>query len=919
MTLHGSDTNLRLILDSIPGIVLFMTPAGELEVVNRPVTTYFGKTLEQLKDWATDDTVHPEDRARVVEVFTRAITAGKPYKFEARFRRHDGAYRWFQCRGVPHRDATDRVVRWYAMGVDIDGRKRAEDALRRSEARLAETERDLRLTIDTIPVFVAVYRPDGTRSFVNRTWQDYMGLTLAEATGPGARIFPHFHPADAERNDKAWRASLATGEPLSIEVRVRRADGQYRWHTSRRAPLRDENGNIIRWYSIGIDIEDQKAAQDALRRSEARLAETERDLRLTLDSIPTMIWRGAANGYVQYLNKRWYDYTGTTHEEVRGWRWKLCIHPEDLDRLVEVGTAYVASGIPLDGEARVRRFDGEYRWFLFRPAPAHDAAGNVVGWYGTITDIEDRKRAEQALQKSEAELTDAKGALQQTIDTIPITVARYSTDGKREFVNAAWKQFTGLSDEAALGTQWLSTVHPDDIEAGERKWREARASGQSLHIEARFRRADGHYRWLAVDRVPLRDQNRNISKWYSVSYDIEDRKRAEHTAAASERNLKLIIDTIPAMAWSACPDGSAEFVNQHYIDYVGLSLEQLRHWGWTAAVHPDDLNGLTGAWQAIRASGRAGEAEARLRRHDGEYRWFLFRASPLRDETGNIVKWYGVNTDIEDRKRAEERIRNTQSELAHMTRVMTMGALTASIAHEVNQPLAGIITNAGTCLRMLAADPPNIDGARETARRTIRDGNRAADVITRLRALFSKKPPVTETVDLNEAAREVLALVFSDLLRDRVALRVEIDDEPLLVIGDRVQLQQVILNLVRNASDAMSEVNNRQRTLLIKAGREEDGQARLSVKDTGVGLDTQIADRLFDAFYTTKSDGMGIGLSVSRSIIENHGGKLWAEQNEGPGATFSFSIPQAETATDDTVVGAWKSEMRGDYDVVRNA
>ena len=213
---------------------------------------------------------------------------------------------------------------------------------------------------------------------------------------------------------------------------------------------------------------------------------------------------------------------------------------------------------------------------------------------------------------------------------------------------------------------------------------------------------------------------------------------------------------------------------------------------------------------------------------------------------------------------------------------------------------------------MLAADPPNVKGALETARRTIRDGNRAADVITRLRALFSKNAAATETVDLNEAAREVLALVFSDLLRNRVFLRVEIDhDHPVLVTGDRVQLQQVILNLVRNASDAMSEVNGRPRHLLVRAERDDEGGARLIVTDSGVGFDPQAIERLFDAFYTTKKDGMGIGLSVSRSIIESHGGKLWAQANDGPGTTFTFSLPPlADSRTGDAAETSKISDTR---------
>jgi len=249
--------------------------------------------------------------------------------------------------------------------------------------------------------------------------------------------------------------------------------------------------------------------------------------------------------------------------------------------------------------------------------------------------------------------------------------------------------------------------------------------------------------------------------------------------------------------------------------------------------------------------------------------------------------------DITDSKQAQEALRNTQAELANMARMMMMGQLTASIAHEVNQPLSGIVTNASTCLRMLDADPPNIAGARETARRTIRDGNRASEVITRLRALFSKRQGTTEPVDLNEATREVIALLLSKLQSTRVILRSELADDLPLVTGDRVQLQQVIMNLLQNAADAMIDVHDRSRQLLIRTQRDEAEHVRLIVQDSGIGLNQQAVGRLFDAFYTTKDGGMGIGLAVSRSIIENHQGRIWAQPNDGPGATFSFSIPQS--------------------------
>ena len=254
----------------------------------------------------------------------------------------------------------------------------------------------------------------------------------------------------------------------------------------------------------------------------------------------------------------------------------------------------------------------------------------------------------------------------------------------------------------------------------------------------------------------------------------------------------------------------------------------------------------------------------------------------------------GALQDVTESMEAEEALNRARSELAHVARVTTVSALTASIAHEINQPLSGIITNAGTCLRMLAADPPDIDGARETARRTIRDGNRASDVITRLRALFSKKEFTLESLDLNDATREVIALSLSDLQRHRVIVQSELAEDLPKITGDRIQLQQVILNLLRNASDAMIGVDDRPRQLLVRTERENGDRVRVTVRDAGVGVDRQSMDKLFDAFYTTKSGGMGIGLSISRSIVERHHGRLWAEPNDGPGATFSFSIPCAQ-------------------------
>ena len=628
--------------------------------------------------------------------------------------------------------------------------------------------------------------------------------------------------------------------------------------------------------------------------------------------------------------------------------------------------------------------------------------------------IDARKRATEAVLASERQS-------HLIVDTIPGLVAMLTPAGEVEVVNHELVAYCGQTLDAMKQWGTNGTVYSGDLPQMVPVFTRAIVSGEPYDFEARIRRFDGVYRWCQVRGLPLRDTSGHIARWYVLLTDIDERKRAEDTVRASERNLKLIIDTIPALAWSARPDGTADFFNQHYLEFVGLSSEQAKGWGWTAAVHPDDMDGLAAVWQRVLISERRGEAEARMRRHDGEYHWFLFRVDPLRNDAGEIVKWYGVNTDIEDRKRAEaeliraynsfadaqrlsktgsfitdlvgddhnwseeafrifqfepgskvsvQRIRDiihpddlpsfesviargmtgenvtfafrilsargtvkhvrgiahvvehvtgrplfvgalqdvtenkvaeealdrARSELAHVARVTTVSALTASIAHEVNQPLSGIITNAGTCLRMLAADPPDVDGARETARRTLRDGNRASEVITRLRALFSKREFTLEPLDMNDVTREVVALSLSDLQRNRIALESEFAPELPRITGDRIQLQQVVLNLLRNASEAMTTVDDRPRQLLIRTARDANNRVRVTVRDAGVGLDAQSMNKLFDAFYTTKTDGMGIGLSVSRSIIETHRGRLWAEPNDGPGATFSFSIPAAPEA-----------------------
>jgi PAS domain S-box-containing protein len=332
------------------------------------------------------------------------------------------------------------------------------------------------------------------------------------------------------------------------------------------------------------------------------------------------------------------------------------------------------------------------------------------------------------------------------------------------------------------------------------------------------------------------------------------------------------------------------------LDYTGKTMAEMLDLGWTSVFHPDDTERTLETWDQAVASGEPYEGEFRLRRWDGVYRWFQCRSEPLRDAEGRIIRWYTLIYDVDDRRKAQEALRKTQSELAHVSRVMTMGELVASIAHEVNQPLGAIVTNGQACIRLLTRDGPDLDKSREVISRMIGDGMRASEVIKRIRNLLHKAPTEKSSLDINEAIQEVIALVSSDVLSSKVDLQAGLGIDLPPVVGDRIQLQQVILNLILNGRDAMSVLKhdtNDSRELLITSRSTTAGEVLVAVRDSGPGLDPKNVDRIFDPFFTTKPEGMGLGLSISRTIIEAHGGTLWASQNKDRGATIQFSLPSA--------------------------
>jgi PAS domain S-box-containing protein len=656
------------------------------------------------------------------------------------------------------------------------------------------------------------------------------------------------------------------------------------------------------------------------------------ELSRVIDALPDPVWTALPDGQIDFVNQRWCEYTNLGLDESSRRGWQAVVHPEDLPELVERWRSILASGEAGEMETRLRRSDGEYRWFLLRICPIADASGQLVKWCGTNTDIGDWRRAKADLRVPWWMRSPAReDHFRAVADNIAALAALVTPAGQFELVNEQTLAFFGATLDELKHRAIANTVHPDDLQNVIATWSKSVETGCPYDIEQRLRRADGVHRWFHTRGFPLRDTEGHIVLWYLVQRDVDDQKQGETLLTGEKRLLEMVAGcnsmseileaicrliestasgccccvlladstgtrvargaapSLPASYLSACigapitidtgPCATAAYLNEQVIAADLTTDVRWAQWRSVALAH-----GLQSCWSTPISSATGKVLGTFALYHSGP-------KTPSTLDQSLIEQFKQIACIAIERRLSEETLNRLRSELAHVARVKSLGVMTASIAHEVNQPLSGIITNASTCLRMLAADPPNIDGARETARRTIRDANRASDVITRLRALFSKKDAAAEPVNLNDAAREVIALFLQELQRGQVILQTEFADDLPPVIGDRVQLQQVILNLVRNASDAMSTVNDRPRVLTVRSKRDQDDCVCLTIKDTGVGFDQEGPDGLFQAFYTTKNDGMGIGLSLSRSIIEAHHGRLSATVNDGPGATFSFTIP----------------------------
>jgi PAS domain S-box-containing protein len=865
-TIHDNSANgsFRELIDLIPTLAWSSRPDGTADFFNRGWLDYTGLRPEQAVDRGWTVAIHPHDLNRMVEYWQSVLASPGTVEIEARLRRFDGEYPWFLFRARPQHDEAGHIIKWYGTNTDIDDRKRAEVALR-------DSGRKLHHLVETIPAMIWRGTNEGELDYLNQRSIDFLGH---DAEGlAGGRWLELVHPDQRDATVERWLASVPTGAPYKDVYQLRRADGEYRWIESVGEPFRNGEGRIVRWYGLLADIDDRKRAEDALR-------ESERELRQLVDSVPGMIAVADAEGQHEYANQQTLDYTGTTLEESRGLGFVQTIHPEDQPLFINEWLRSNQLRRPMDINHRWRRFDGVYRWFHVRIDPLLDKHGRVIRWYGLLTDIDDRKRAEDALRESELNF-------RLILDSIPRLVCTMTPRGEVELVNRQVLDYFGRTLEELRNRAFIGAVHQDDLDRVIAKWRHSIETGAPDDIEHRIRRADDVFRWFQVRGLPLKNSQQQIVRWYILLTDIEEGKRSEEAVRASEIRLRLITETIPAIVTSRDAAGKLDYVNQRLVDYTGRSVEEILA-SRSDLIHPDDRESLAAAAQNAREIGGHYELDYRMRGADGVYRWFRVREAPLLQRDGEVLRWYAVITDIDNEKGAREALLRSQARLARMSQITTVAELSASIAHEVNQPLAAVLANGHACLAWLSANPPHLERVRFTAERIIRDTNSAAEVVRRMRALFKQAPPAKVMSDINDTIGEVLRIIGNELRESGVAIETDLAPGLPMIVADKVQIQQTLINLGHNAIGATATVMDRPRILSLTS-RLSGSEILVQVGDNGCGVENPAL--IFDPFFTTKPNGMGMGLTICRSIIEAHDGRLWSTPNEGAGTSFSFSLP----------------------------
>ena len=748
-------------------------------------------------------------------------------------------------------------------------RRRAEVELRKSQEmmEMATTAGGLGLWARDIP---------SDTVWVNPVLRSVLGLGENEPFRT-RDLLDRIHPEDRARiNDEVQRAQ-DENLPFTGEFRTILPDNTERWILAKGSTVNVWGVNVRRM-GVLLDITERKKMEEDLRESEERF-------RMMANTAPVMIWMSGPDKLCNFFNKGWIEFTGRALEQELGDGWTQGVHPEDIARCLETYASSFDARREFSMEYRLRRSDGEYRWVLDHGVPRVEAAGAFLGYIGTATDVTEVKRGEEKFRL----------AVEASASAIVMT----DSEGRIVLVNTRTETLFGYSRQELIG-QTVEILLPDRISANHAGDRakftaapEARpmSAGRDLYA----RRKDGSEVSVEIGLSPI-DTSEGVMVLTSI-VDITARKRAEQALMKERAFLRQVIDVVPNFIFAKDRAGRFTLANEAIAEAYGTTVDKLI--GKTDADFNPNAEEIEFFrrmdLEVIDTLKERFIREERVTDSQGHVRWLQTVKRPLLETHGVANQVLGASTDISERKIAEAELQRNRDELAHMTRVSTLGELTASLTHELNQPLGAILSNADAAEMLLMEEPPPVNEVREILADIRSDDRRASEVIRGLRSLLRKEEINREALQINDTIAEVLKLLHIDAAHRKVVLEFRPRENLQLVQGDKIKLQQVVLNLVMNAIEATADLAANRRRVVV-GSRVDDGMITIDVVDHGHGVPAEILPRLFDTFFTTKKDGMGMGLSIARTIIESHGGKIWAENNAEGGATFYFTVPVRDEA-----------------------